>query len=487
MDLHILPYSVHINVDSHAPGKLRRTAECLYIHKISPPTDALPNKQSEHAYIRKGEETNSAHSAENQQGKKGDDDRPIDCQPAIPDIHHFIFTADFKRLHSREVYSRGYPDNDINSSIWDQANDWTSNTPKESKYEQTMVSFLARLGYSFDDRYFLVGSVRRDASSKLPTSKNYDWFPSVSGSWKLSSEKFFQNAGLDKVFDLVKFRAGWGRIGNVDLYPNNVATVELLNYQYPIIFGQNLDQLLQGTYLNTIPNYSARWETTEQTSAGLDLTMFKNKLNISVDYYHKVTKDLIDYIPTPEQIGVADPPMGNMGNVLNKGWEFSVNYNGSAAQGKLTYNVWGNFSTNKGYVREYGVRQGAVMHTSPNLNSNPILFSDAGQPWYSFMVYRTAGIFRSQDEINKYIYKNPETGEAKLLMPDAKVGDLIFIDTNNDGVINDDDKTFAGSYTPKNTFSFGGSLNWKGFDFSFFFQGVTGTIRRAARRASWRC
>jgi len=232
--------------------------------------------------------------------------------------------------------------------------------------------------------------------------------------------------------------------------------------------------LLQGTYLNTIPNYSARWETTEQTSAGLDLTMFKNKLNISVDYYHKVTKDLIDYIPTPEQIGVADPPMGNMGNVLNKGWEFSVNYNGSAAQGKLTYNVWGNFSTNKGYVREYGVRKGAVMHTSPNLNSNPILYSDAGQPWYSFMVYRTAGIFRSQDEINKYIYKNPETGEAKLLMPDAKVGDLIFIDTNNDGVINDDDKTFAGSYTPKNTFSFGGSLNWKGFDFSFFFQGVTG-------------
>ena len=209
------------------------------------------------------------------------------------------FTADFKRLHSREVYSRGYPDNDINSSIWDQANDWTSNTPKESKYEQTMVSFLARLGYSFDDRYFLVGSVRRDASSKLPASKNYDWFPSVSGSWKLSSEKFFRNAGLDKVFDLVKFRAGWGRIGNVDLYPNNVATVELLNYQYPIIFGQNLDQLLQGTYLNTIPNYSARWETTEQTSAGLDLTMFKNKLNISVDYYHKVTKDLIDYIPTP--------------------------------------------------------------------------------------------------------------------------------------------------------------------------------------------
>ena len=114
--------------------------------------------------------------------------------------------------------------------------------------------------------------------------------------------------------------------------------------------------MLQGTYLNTIPNYSARWETTEQTSAGLDLTMFKNKLNISVDYYHKVTKDLIDYIPTPEQIGVADPPwaiwqrteqrLGVLGELQRQ-----------CGTGKLTYNVWGNFSTNKGYVREYGVRQ----------------------------------------------------------------------------------------------------------------------------------
>ena len=255
---------------------------------------------------------------------------------------------------------------------------------------------------------------------------------------------------------------------------NKEADVELLNYTYSMIFGQNLDQLVQGTYLSTIPNLNARWETTEQTSVGLDLALFDNKLEFSADYYHKVTKDLIDLVPTPEQIGVANSPMGNMGNVLNKGWEFSINYNGSAAQGKFNYNVWGMFSTNKGYVREYGVRNGPVMHTSPNLNSNALLFSDAGQPWYSFMVYRTAGIFRSQDEINKYIYKNPETGEAKLLMPDAKVGDLIFVDTNNDGVINDDDKVFAGSYTPKNTFSFGGSFDWKGFDFSFFFQGVTG-------------
>ena len=88
----------------------------------------------------------------------------------------------------------------------------------EVSRDYAMVSVLGRIGYSFDDRYFLVGSIRRDASSKLPSAKNYDWFPSVSGSWKISSEKFFRNSPLAKVFDLVKLRAGWGKVGNVTLY-----------------------------------------------------------------------------------------------------------------------------------------------------------------------------------------------------------------------------------------------------------------------------
>ncbi len=383
------------------------------------------------------------------------------------------FTADFKKNHDRFIYSKNYTSEEGNQITWPNAEQWTP-APKEYIREYSMYSFLARVGYSFDDRYFLVGSIRRDASSKLPKSKPYDWFPSVSGSWKLSSEKFFQNSGLNNVFDLIKIRAGWGRIGNVDLYPDNVAKVDLLQYEYPGIFGENMDQDRYGTYLSTIPNLNARWEVTEQTSVGLDLQMFRKKLDISVDYYYKVTKDLIDFVPTPLQLGVAEPPMGNMGNVLNKGWEFSINYKNSAARNKLNYNVWGMLSYNKGYVREYGSRLGSVMHKNPNLNSSPLLYSDVGQPWYSFKIYRTAGIFRSQDEIDKYIYKNEQTGEAKLLQPDAKVGDLIFVDVNRDGVINDDDKAFAGSYTPKYTYSFGGSLNWKGLDFSFMFQGVAG-------------
>ena len=111
------------------------------------------------------------------------------------------FTTDYKKLHFRDFRTQGYGSNEDHNLVWGAAGSWTKN-PNEDIVDYSMVSFLARLGYSFDDRYFLTGSIRRDASSKLPAAKNYDWFPAISGSWKLSSEKFFQNAGLNKVFDL---------------------------------------------------------------------------------------------------------------------------------------------------------------------------------------------------------------------------------------------------------------------------------------------
>ena len=381
------------------------------------------------------------------------------------------FTADFKKTRERQLYSRNYASEADDQLLWGQAENWTDTHPQEFIYEYAMASFLARIGYSFDDRYFLTGSIRRDASSKLPAAKNYDWFPAISGSWKLSSEKFFQNAGLNKVFDLVKFRAGWGKVGNVDLYNlPNPTSIPLSIYPDGSLIGGTTHY---GTYLATIPNTDARWETTVQTSAGLDLTMLHNTLEVSVDYYNKETKDLVDYLTIPPQMGVENAPLGNMGHVINKGWEFSVSYRNSAAQGKFNYNVWGTFSTNKGYVEDYGP-QPIVMHKYPTFNGIQLFASGAGHPWYSYYIYRTDGIFRSQDEIDRHISKDPDTGEVKMLQPDAKVGDLRFIDTNGDGVINDNDRVLSRSYTPKQTYSFGGSLDWKGFDFSFMFQGVAG-------------
>jgi len=379
------------------------------------------------------------------------------------------FTTDYKKLRLYDFRTQNYP-----SDTWDKyQNLWQNGSwyrdPTENYYEYAMVSFLARLGYSFDDRYFLTASIRRDASSKLPSSKNYDWFPAVSGAWKLSSEKFFANSSLAGVFDLIKIRAGWGMVGNVDLYPNTSSVdVPLSIYPDGSLIGGNT---VYGSYYDTIANPGATWETTVQTSAGIDLTLLKNTLDISVDYYDKETRDLVDYVPTPPQMGVTTSPMGNMGRVTNKGWEFSVAYRNTAAQGKLNYSVWGNFSTNKSNVEEYG-SQPLVRHENPNINSQSILYSGVGHPWYSYYIYRTDGIFRSQEEIDRYVSKNAETGEVMQVQPNAKVGDLKFIDTNGDGVITDADKVLTGCYTPKQTFSFGASLDWKGFDFSF--KGVAG-------------
>ena len=381
------------------------------------------------------------------------------------------FTTDYKKLRLYDFRTQNYP-----SDTWDKyQNLWQNGSwyrdPTENYYEYAMVSFLARLGYSFDDRYFLTASIRRDASSNLPSSKNYDWFPAVSGAWKLSSEKFFANSSLAGVFDLIKIRAGWGMVGNVDLYPNTSSVdVPLSIYPDGSLIGGNT---VYGSYYDTIANPGATWETTVQTSAGIDLTLLKNTLDISVDYYDKETRDLVDYVPTPPQMGVTTSPMGNMGRVTNKGWEFSVAYRNTAAQGKLNYSVWGNFSTNKSNVEEYG-SQPLVRHENPNINSQSILYSGVGHPWYSYYIYRTDGIFRSQEEIARYVSKNAETGEVMQVQPNAKVGDLKFIDTNGDGVITDADKVLTGCYTPKQTFSFGASLDWKGFDFSFMFQGVAG-------------
>ena len=255
------------------------------------------------------------------------------------------FTTDYKKLRLYDFRTQNYP-----SDTWDKyQNLWQNGSwyrdPTENYYEYAMVSFLARLGYSFDDRYFLTASIRRDASSKLPSSKNYDWFPAVSGAWKLSSEKFFANSSLAGVFDLIKIRAGWGMVGNVDLYPNTSSVdVPLSIYPDGSLIGGNT---VYGSYYDTIANPGATWETTVQTSAGIDLTLLKNTLDISVDYYDKETRDLVDYVPTPPQMGVTTSPMGNMGRVTNKGWEFSVAYRNTAAQGKLNYSVWGNFSTTR--------------------------------------------------------------------------------------------------------------------------------------------
>lgn len=379
------------------------------------------------------------------------------------------YTMKYEKYRYDKIYTSGYALEDEHSHIFGQAGNWSDTKPEESIWEESMISMFARVGYSYADRYFFTGSVRRDATSKLWKDNNSGVFPAVSASWKISSEPFFEK--LRPYVNLLKLRASWGQVGNVAMVPRYSWNVPMGELDYSVIYGQNLDQIIQdGVYAKTIGTKNLRWETTEQYGIGLDLGLFNNALNITVDYFHKTTKDLIERVPVPSVAGidVNSEPYGNIGKVLNRGWEVGANY--TQTIGKVTFGLHGNISTVHNEVLDLGTRE-FMAHTT-NVNSLYPLRSAVGQPWYSYYVLKTEGIFQNEEEIKAFKWTDPNTGITKLVQPNAKPGDFKYVDFNNDGQINDDDKQYMGSYLPKITFGFGGNVNWNGFDFSFLFQGV---------------
>jgi TonB-linked SusC/RagA family outer membrane protein len=385
--------------------------------------------------------------------------------------HHFSAMAGYTYQYQTSRYNltqtRGYDKEDEHYTIFTNATNWAQDKPREDIWEEWLYSIIGRVGYSYGDRYFATASIRHDVSSKLPPKNNSGIFPAFSGSWKISSERFFDVPFIN----LLKLRAGWGQIGNVNSVNRYSYNVPLSVTLYPAAMGKDLQGALYGTYQSTISNLDLTWETTEQTSAGLDATFLNHSLTISVDWYRKLTKDLVDNIPVPQTAGISEPK-GNVGEVLNTGWEFSASYNKKF--GDITFNVYGNLATVTSEVLDLGARSILAHTNSVNGGAMRPLYSEVGQPWYSYKLIKTAGLFQSQQEIDNYTWTDPKSGVTRKIQPNARPGDLKFVDYNDDGQINDDDRQYMGSYLPKWTYSFGASAEWKGFDFSFFFQGVSG-------------
>ncbi|MDR0431022.1 MAG: TonB-dependent receptor [Tannerellaceae bacterium] len=376
------------------------------------------------------------------------------------------YTMRYNKYDLNQTWVYGFAKEDDHSATFPQGSDWSRHRPEELTEEDAMYSFLGRASYSFDDRYFVTGSLRRDNSSRLSRKLKGQTFPAFSGAWKISSEPFFKELNIP--VKLFKLRASWGRVGNVESLGYYPPYPVMMSPPNPVIFGEGLNNELYGAYQDRMLNDKLTWETSEQTGFGLDINLF-NELDITVDYYRKRTKDLIDFIPVPFKM-FSEKTYGNMGEVVNKGWESGISY--SKTINDLSFNVYGNLSTVKNEVKD--LKTLSYIEHDINFYSIYPLRSTVGQPWYSFYLLEADGVFKTQDEIDKYIYKNEESGVAKAIQKDAKPGDLKYVDTNNDGQIDTSDKTYHGSYLPKITYAFGGSLNYKGFDFSFMFQGIGG-------------
>ncbi|WP_423127918.1 TonB-dependent receptor [Gaoshiqia sp. Z1-71] len=386
--------------------------------------------------------------------------------------HYISVLAGFTLTKTNSRYNwsqmKGFAIEEEHQTTFLNGTDWTIK-PEEDIWEESSVSALSRLSYSYADRYFLNGSIRRDASSKLSPGNNSDLFPAVSGAWKISSEPFMKN-NLPEI-SFLKLRASWGQVGNINSVRRFIYAPPYQVTGWPLFLGEDGEVQAYGIYQTTIPNPNLKWERTEQTNVGLDFGLFKNALNVSVDYFYKHTKDLIESMPVPSVAGVASPPEYNVGEVVNKGWELSFTYNKKI--GDVTLDLGANLGTFKNEVKSIGATS-FIAHTN-DVNSMKPLQSTAGQPWHSFYLIDAIGIFKSQAEIDSYTWTNPSTGTATKIQASARPGDLKFRDANNDGMINDGDRVYMGSYdVPDLSYGFNIGASWKNFSIHMIFQGVSG-------------
>ncbi|MFA6813276.1 MAG: TonB-dependent receptor [Bacteroidaceae bacterium] len=326
-----------------------------------------------------------------------------------------------------------------------------------SDSESKLFSYMGRAIYSYDNRYILTATIRRDGSSRF--SKNNRWgnFPSISAAWNITSEKFFKN--LNTPIDELKLRVSYGVLGNQ----------EIGDYQYmPLIEGGEgyvvgrTNTWWDGSIQRNYPASDLKWEETKTTNIGIDLSMWNGKFTITADYFKKRTSDLLLRVPIPLSVGSPTNPYANAGKIDNNGFEFATTYNGHV--GDFKYSVSGNLSAISNKVKELSTGSQRISGASANHHGAAVTYTMAGLPMYTFLLVKTDGLFRTQEELDAY----------KEIQPNAKLGDIRYIDYNGDKIIDGNDRQNCGSAFPDFTYGLRLDASYKNFDFSIFFQGTQG-------------
>lgn len=333
--------------------------------------------------------------------------------------------------------------------------------------EHCMASYFGRLSYNYDERYMFQATIRRDGSSRFGANNKYGTFPSVSVGWNIMNEDFMRETR--SWLSNLKFRASWGKNGNDNIGDFAYTVYTALGQTGSYNFGKT-PSIVYGSKAAGLANPNLKWEESEQTDLGLDFGFFNNALTFTVDYYKKTTNGMIIAMPIPSYVGEAKP-LANVGDMENSGWEFELGYKWHVADAHFAvkanasylHNELKNLGNDTGFLN-YGISQFSDGGTR----------AENGQPFPFFYGYKTLGVFQNMEQVNAYTWINPETGASQLIQPDARPGDLIFYDRDNNGIINSDDRTKIGKPTPDWTFGLNLNADWKGFDFSLFLQGVSG-------------
>ena len=321
----------------------------------------------------------------------------------------------------------------------------------------SLISYLGRVMYNYDEKYYLTASIRVDGSSKFSTGNKYATFPAVSAAWRISGEKFMQNQNV--VNDL-KLRLGWGKVGNQNI-DNSAYLSSIGTMRY--VLG---DQVVVGSQVSGIGNQKLKWETVEDYNIGIDAAFLQSRLRVTADWFRKTSHDML---MKKDNLLLLGYPMWNgqmwenVGEMRATGWELGLNWQDNI--GDFNYGVGLNLSSVKNKAITLN---GDYIYTGSH-NGDYIIRNEAGQLISQFYGYVVDGIFQNETEVRSY---TSQTGE--LMQPNAQPGDFRYKDLNNDGTIDENDKTYIGNPFPDLMMGINLNASWKNFDFLAQFYGTFG-------------
>jgi TonB-linked SusC/RagA family outer membrane protein len=326
-------------------------------------------------------------------------------------------------------------------------------------YTNRLMGFLGRFQYDYKGKYLLSSSFRKDGSTKFGAGKKWGLFPSISAGWNVSDEDFW--SPMKNTINNFKIRASRGTVGNQRISPYEYSSGISQNINYVATANNGTESIATGSTQVNFANADIQWETKSETNFGIDLGLFKNKLTITAEYYDISNKDMLFpvILPTSTGAGINGNVTLNVGNMTNKGAELAIGYRGRT--GKVNWRMNGTFSTNNNkitkingqssflFTNDYGLVNGAT-------SQSQVTALSVGHEAGAFFLLKTDGIIDTDEELIAY----------NVLDPNAKMGDVKYINSNGDDKISTEDRVYSGSGLPEYEIGYRFNANYKSFDFS---------------------
>lgn len=390
----------------------------------------------------------------------------------IAEVHSINAMLGQEMQKSQWEYLYGYRSGFLNNSAHDlNAGDGSTSQANGNSGANSIMSYFGRAFYSYDNRFLLTATLRHDGSSKFADGHRWGWFPSAAFAWRLSNESFLKD---NDVINNLKLRIGWGKVGNQNAE----------NYAYTSTMASVTTVWGTGQLSGNTANPALQWETTQSSNLGLDLNLFENRIEFIADVYYKKTDNLLLRLPLPAYVGTqgqgsTTAPWANIGSLENEGLELTLN-TVNIDKGNFQWRTNVVFSLNRSKVLSLDTESSTIDKTMQEGSEITIVTRTAvGESIGQFYGYKVIGRF---DKATDFYYKDDQGNVKEVARPEGLdisetgvwVGDYIFKDINEDGVINESDRTFIGSPEPSFTYGIGNTFSYKGLDLAIYLNGSYG-------------